>query len=119
MRIRTKSIIIFFCVFIVFFLIIICSGVYYIYKDGEKNGLLEDELLMDSYEYQQKMDMLKQQENSIILEEKKLENQYVNKEILFEEYKSRKQQLEIQEIVVRDDILMLEKEYGVDDTYEN
>ena len=57
--------------------------------------------------------------NSIILEEKKLETQYVNKEILYEEYKSRKQQLEIQKIVLRDNILILEKEYGVDDTYEN
>ena len=74
MKIRTKFIIIFSCIFIVFFLITVCSGVYYIYKDGEKNGLLEDEVLMDSYEYQQKINMLKQQENSIILEEKKLEN---------------------------------------------
>ncbi len=119
MKIRAKFIIIFSCIFIAFFLITVCSGVYYIYKDGEKNGLLEDEGLMDSYEYQQKINMLKQQENSIILEEKKLETQYVNKEILYEEYKSRKQQLEIQKIVLRDNILILEKEYGVDDTYEN
>lgn len=119
MKSKVRLIVIVFSVITICFLLFSGFGIYYIYKVGEQKGVLEDDSVMSlSSEYRQKKDLLDEQEHSLILEEEMLEKQYVNQEIIYNEYKIRKRQLKIQRETLKNSILDLEKEYGVDDLDE-
>lgn len=115
MRTKTKVVVTLVVTISLFLLFTFSFTFYAIYKYGEKNNLLEEEETVDFSKYNQERKLLADALERLELEEKMLEQEYVDRHIDYEEYKVRKEELENKEEELEIQEETLERKYGIDD----
>lgn len=115
MRAKTKAIITLVVAIFIFLIFTFSLTFYTLYKYGEKNNLLEEEETVDLSRYRQEKALLDDALEQLELDEKILEQEYVDRHISYEEYERRKEQLEKKEEELHLQEENLERKYDIDD----